>query len=154
MRVIDKFMRQKSVQQRFNRRIGRRRIQQCATLGIDHIFIRKLFKLPQLTDRIKPDGRQAWRLDIAHIPSRPFNAQHVYFIAGGIGQPRLYRCVAATMKDKAGVIAQQLGRIDAKREVFADVLGGVRFDRRPRGFFGPSAFHTRTLVWRLSGRAM
>ena len=54
MGVVDKFVRQKRVQQRFYRRVWRRRVQKIDALVIDHVFIREPVQRKQTAQRRQP----------------------------------------------------------------------------------------------------
>ena len=77
MGVIDEFVRQEGVQQRLDRRIGRRRIHQIDALVIHHVFVGEARQREQAAQRRELHRRQARRLDVAHVPARALDADDI-----------------------------------------------------------------------------
>jgi len=59
----------KGMQQGFDRRIGRRRIQQIDALEVDHVLVGELVELAQPAQFGETDGGETRWLDIAHVPA-------------------------------------------------------------------------------------
>ena len=81
MGVVDEFVRDEGVQQRLDRRIGRRRVEQVGALQPHHVLVGELFARAQLQQRRKPHRRQARGLDRGHVPAGALDAEHVDLIA-------------------------------------------------------------------------
>ena len=81
MRVVDEFVRQEGMQQRLDRRVGRGWIDEVGALQRDHILVGQLRQLARLEQGAEFDGRQALRLDDAHVPAAALDAEHVPFVA-------------------------------------------------------------------------
>ena len=122
MRVVDEFVRQEGVQQRFHRRVRRGGVDEVGALQGDHVLVGKFFQLARLEQRAHLHRWQALRLDDPHIPAAALDAQNVPFLADDIGSPRLDRGVAAAVQDKTRFAAQKPGRVDAQRQVAADAF--------------------------------
>ena len=112
MGMVDEFVRQKGMQQRFDRRVGRRCIQQIDPLRVDHILVTERRQCRQFADRLQPDRRQAGRFDIAQIPAAALDAQHRRVFTQHIGHDGFDRRIAAAMQDQPLFVAQQAGGID------------------------------------------
>ncbi len=100
MRVVDELVRQEGVQQRLDRRVRRRRIDQVGALHAHHVFVGQRVARAQLAQRLEPHRRQAGGLDRAHVPAGALHAQHVDVVAVEIGNARLHRGVAAAVQDE------------------------------------------------------
>jgi len=125
MRVIDELVRQERVQQRFYRRVGRRRIDQVGTLKVDHVRVGELVERTQPAQRLELDRRQSARLDRRHVPARALDAQHGMQRADDVPCLGLDRGIAAAVQHQQRVASEQPGRVGAKRDVLADALAGV-----------------------------
>ena len=120
--MIHEFVRQEGMEEGLSGRVRRCRVEQSATLSIDHVLIGKLFQLAQLPNSSKPDSRKTGRLNVAHIPTGPFDAKRVYLVAGDVSHRGLHRGVAAAMKNQPGIVAEQPCGVDAQGQIFADGL--------------------------------
>ena len=105
MGVIDVFMGQPGMQQRLDRRVRPGGINQRRPLDIHHIFVRQRIQRPQPQQHIHSHSRQASRLNIAQIPSRPFDMNHRQRVTVDIGQRLLHRGIAAAMHHQIRVLA-------------------------------------------------
>ncbi len=66
--VVDEFRRHEGVQQHFDRRRGRLRIDQVGALRPRHLVVGKFFARTQSAQRAEPYRREAGGLDGAHVP--------------------------------------------------------------------------------------
>ena len=139
--VIDEFVRQEGVQQGLHRGVRRALVQQIGALDVDHVLVRKHFQVDQLADRLQPHGGQAGRFDIAEIPARALDAQHIHRLAHDVGGGGLYRRVAAAMQHQRRISAQQPRGIDAQRHIAVDALARVGRDHRLGVLIRPLAQH-------------
>ena len=67
MRVIDKSVRQERVQQGFDRRVRRRRLEQVFALNAHHVLVAEFGAGAQLAQALEAHGRQSRRLDHRHV---------------------------------------------------------------------------------------
>ena len=81
MGMIDIFVRQISVQESFNRRVGRCGIEQIAALGIDHVLVAQPFEFAQCFKRFNPYRRKTRRLNGFQIPAAALDMQHLNIVA-------------------------------------------------------------------------
>ena len=144
--MIDELVRQEGVQQRFHRRIGRAGIQQVDALIIDHVLVGQLVQFAQLADRLQLHRRQTLGFDIAHVPARAFDADHLHILTQHVLDHRLDRGVAAAMQHQLRVLAQQARGIGAQRQVLVDALAGIIADEFPRVGVGPFGLHLLLLM--------
>ena len=129
VRVVDEFVRQEGVQQRLDRGVGRRRVDEVGALQRHHVLVRKPVQLARLEQRAELHGRQALRLDDAHVPAAALDAEHVPAVADEIGCGGLYRGVAAAMQHQARIAAEQARRVNAQRQIPANAFPGIVLDQ-------------------------
>ena len=104
MGMVNELVGHKGVQQRFDGRIGRHRIEKIGALNRDHLFVGQCVARAQPAQRLEPHRRQPGRLDVAHVPARAFDAQNVDVIAHEVRDRGLDRRVAAAVQDKLGIL--------------------------------------------------
>jgi hypothetical protein len=154
MRVIDEFLRQEGVQQRLDRGIGRGAVEEIGALRIHHVLVAEPLEPAQAPERREPHRRQAGRLDIAHVPARALDAEHLDLVAEKVAHRRLDRAVAAAMEDETGIAAQETGGVDAQRQIVRDALLAVALNEGVGVAVGPEAFHGAIpLIRRRAARA-
>ena len=141
MGVIDERVRQKRVQQNLDRRIGRRGRDEARALNAHDIFVAERRPRPELAQTVEPHGGKIGRLDIGHVGTRAFDAQHRDLVAERVSHARLERGIAAAVQHELGIAAEQARRIDAQREIAADASAGIAVDRRLRFAVDPGGFH-------------
>ena len=141
MGVVDEFVRQEGVQQRLDRRIGRRRIEQVLALDAHHVFVAEFFARAQLAQAVEPHRRQPGRLDIGHVGARALDADDAGGFAEQVGDGRLHRRVAAAMQHQLRIAPEQACRVHAQGDVGADAVAGVAIHRRLRVAIDPGALH-------------
>ena len=106
MCMIDELLRQERVQERFDRRVGRLRIDQRGTLRAHHLCVEQGHT--SATDAgLLPHRRHSRGLDVCHVPAGTLDAENIRIVADQILNPRLYRGVAAAVQDKRGIAAKQ-----------------------------------------------
>ena len=143
--VIDEFVRQERVQERFDRWVGSRRIEQILALHTNHIFVAQRVACAQPAQAIEPNRRKSCRLDRRHVGARPFDAERHDLLAEQVRHRRLNRGVAAAVQHEPGIAAEEAGGIDPQREIGTDAAIGIVFDRRLRLAIDPAAFHRQLL---------
>ncbi len=145
MGVVDEFVRQERVQQRFDGRIGRRRIEQIDALEIDHVLVGELVERAQTAQRREPHRRQPCGLDIPHVPAGTLDADDFDRVAQQVPHLRLDGGITAAVEHEPRIAAQQPRRIHAQRQIIADALGGIGCDDGFDLGVGPTGFHRRFL---------
>ena len=75
--VVDELVRQERVQQRLDRGIGRRRVEQVLALDADHVLVAERRARAQLAQAVEPHRRHAGGLDRRHVGAGALDAQHV-----------------------------------------------------------------------------
>ena len=104
VRVVDEFVRQEGVQQRLDRRVRRRGIEQVRALDAHHVLVAERGARAQLAQAIEPHRRQARRLDRRHVRARALDAEHLDLVAEEVGHasssPRCCRRRAARAWDR------------------------------------------------------
>ena len=103
VRMVDEFVRQKRVQERFDRRIGRRRVQQVRALVVDHRLVGQGGEGPQFPQVIQLDARQAGRLQRVQVPAAALDVQNLDLLAQPVLSARFDRGVAAAVQDQGGI---------------------------------------------------
>ena len=144
MGVVDELVWNECVQQRFDRRIWRGRIDQVGALQAHHLFVGKFFARAKFFERRKPDRRQPRGFDRAHVPAGALDAKHVDGVAVEIGDARLHRGVATAVQHQARVLAKQTRGINPERQIAAEVF--VSCDRRVGVAIIPGALHALLLT--------
>ncbi len=139
--VVDELVGDEGVQQRLHRRVRGGGIQQQLALGRDHVLVREALQGAQLHQGLQAHGRMAGRLDLAKVPARALDAEHLDILAEHVASPRLHRGVAAAVQHQPRVPAEQPGGVGAQGQVFADALAGVAFDGRKGVLVAPETFH-------------
>ena len=144
--MVDEFVRQKGMQQRFHRRVWGTGIEQVDALEVHHVFIRQGIQRAQPFQRRQPHRGKAGGFDIAHVPARSLDAQDIDILAQLIADHRLDRCIAAAMQHQLRIGAQQPRGIDPQRHILIDAQGAItdneilRFPVGPAGLHGLGAF--------------
>ena len=141
MGVVHEFVRQKGMEQRLDRRIGRGRVEQIEPLHIDHGLVRQGFERAQLAQGPELHRRQAPGLDIGHIGARALDRDHLVVDAEIVASARLDRGVAAAMQHEERIAAQEPRGVDPKRDVGADPFRVIGCDHFVGSFIIPFALH-------------
>ena len=141
MGVVDEFMRQERVQQRLDRGVRRRRIEQVETLHIDHGLVGECGKRAEPAQRLELHGRHALRLDLGHVPAGALDRDHLMLNPDIVLGTGLDRGVAAAMQHEQRVAAEEPRGVDAESEIFAYALLGISLDGVERADVIPSALH-------------
>jgi hypothetical protein len=139
--VIDEFVRQEGVQQRLNRRIGRRGIEQVQPLHVDHGLVGERSQRAEPPQRLELHRRQAPGLDICHVGAGALDGDDVVHLAKIVARLRLDRGVAAAMQNEQRIAAEEARGVNAERDVAGDALCGVGLDHLLRRTIIPLAFH-------------
>ena len=141
MGVVDEFVRQEGVQQRLDRRVWRRRIEQVQALHIDHGLVGERVERAKLPQRLELHRGQALRLDIGHVPAGALDRDHLMLNPEIVLGAGLDRGVAAAMQHEQRVAAEEPRGVDAEREILAHALLGIGLDGVERADVIPSALH-------------
>ena len=141
MGVVDEFVRQEGVEQRLDRGVRRRGVEQVEALHVDHGFVGERLERAQAPQRLELHRGHALRLDVGHVPARALDADDLVLLAEVVGGARLHRGVAAAVKHEQRVAAQEPRGVDPKREILAGALGAIPCHRVTRGAVIPFALH-------------
>ena len=101
--VVDETMRQKGVQQRFDRWRRSRRIEHAATHFTNHVFVGHVIECSQSAKSIEIEGRQSRCFDGGEIPSRTLDPDDVDVMTVHVLDRALGRGVSTTMEDERRV---------------------------------------------------
>ena len=111
--MVDEFVRHEGMQQKFERRARRHRVEQVAALHPRHVVVGEIVERAQPLQRREPHRRHAAGLDRTHVAAGAFNAQHLDLVAGEIAHLGLDRRVAAAVQHECGIAAEQPRGVDA-----------------------------------------
>ncbi len=144
MGMIDKFVRQKGVQQGLDRRVGGAGIDQVRALRANHFRVGQCLAPAQFAQRREPNRREPGRFDRRHVPAAALDAQHLGLLVEQVLDDGLDRGVAAAVQHQLGVAPQQPRGVNAQRDVPTDPPAGIMINQ-PRGLcIGPLTVHRRT----------
>ena len=143
MCVVDKFVRNKRVQQSFHGRIRRLRIDKRRALHPNHLFVRHGRARAELAQCCKPHGRHSGRFDAGHVPAGAFDGEDIDILAKKVVETRLHRSVATSVQDQPWLAAKQAGRIDTQRQVRANASLRPMIESRLGVAVDPGGFHRR-----------
>ena len=141
MGMVDEFMRQEGMQQRLDRRVWGRRVEQVQPLHVDHGLVGQRIQCTQAPQRLELHGGQPPRLDIGHVGAGALDRDHLMLGAEIVAGARLDRSIAAAMQHEQRIAAEQAGGVDPERDVGADPFRAVSGDRFVGGAVVPLAFH-------------
>ena len=139
--VVDVARRDPGVQQRLHRRVGRVGHHQGGALGLHHALVRQGVELAQGEQSLHAHGGQALRLDVAQVPARALDAQHLDRASDHVVDRGLQRGVAPAVLHQARIGAQQAAGIDAQGQVFAHAARGIAGHIGERVFVRPQTLH-------------
>ena len=151
MGVIDERVRHEGMQQQFQRRAGRHRIEQIGALHARHVLVGKFVAAAQLAQRRKPHRHHAGRLDGRHVGAGALDAQHLDLVACEVAHPRLHRGVAAAVQHELAIAAEQSRAVDAQRQLRRNAACGIAVDRRLGVTIDPAALHQASPCRRPAG---
>ncbi len=130
MGVIDEALGNEGMQQRFDRRVGRHRVEQIGALRPHHLLVRHGIALEQHAQLGEPHRRQPGRLDHGHVGARALDAEHIDLAPHQVGQPQFHRRVAAAVQHETGIAAEQARGVDPQREVARHPPGAIAIHHR------------------------
>ncbi len=165
MAVVNEAMRQESVQQCLDRRVGRPAADELIPQEGDYLVVAHAGAAPGGQKRVEAERREAGGVDLAQIPSRSLNVQDPFVRPGA----DLDGGVAAPVQNEVRIAPDQAGGVDAQGEIGCepirlssrDMLGRVPViparihlstfrmpsgaDRSaPHGWSDPSGFRSRS----------
>ena len=143
VRVIDKFVRQESVEQGLDRRVGGARVDQIGALHPHHLLVGERRPRAQFAQGREAHGRQSRRLDRRHVPAAAFDAQHFGRLVEEVFDDGFDRGVAAAVQDELGIAAEEPRGIDPQRQVARHAAPGIMLDQPLGVAVGPQALHCR-----------
>src|SRR6202030_2251213 len=140
---IDVFVRQESVQQSLDGRVGGPGIEQVGALHPHHLLVGERLAPAQFAQRGEPYGGKAPRLDRRHVPATALDAEDLDLLVQKVLHYGLDRSVAAAVQHQVRFAAQETRSINAQREVASDPGCGIVVDQ-PLGFhIRPQVMHLR-----------
>ncbi len=138
--MVDELVRQKGVQQGFDRGVGRRCVEQVDALLVDHRLVAQRVEGAEFEERLQLHPGQPLRFQGIEVPAAALDVKHLDLLAHHRFGEGLDRRVAAPVKHQGGVAADQPGGVHAEGEVFPVIPVGID-GRLGVGIF-PSILHS------------
>ena len=129
------------MQDRFDRRVGRRRIHQQPALLAHHLDVRQRLEAGERGEFLQSHRRQAGRLDRAHVPAAALDAKNLDLAAVRVPNDGLDRGIAAAMENQLRVAAEEAGRIDTGRQIGVQAGSDIAVDDGSKLRIRPTRFH-------------
>src|SRR5204863_10152921 len=120
MRMVDIAVRQKGVQQGFDRYVRRCRIEESSARNAHHLCVIERLTAAQRAQRGEADRGQAFRLQRGEVPTAALDAQNFGRLTEYVWQHGFNRRVAAAMQNQARITAEEARAIDAQRHLASD----------------------------------
>ena len=137
--VVDELRRQEGVEQRLDRRVGRRRVEQMAAKLVHHLDVGQRVEVAEPAQVGEVEAGQAGRLDRVEVPTRALDVDRLDRLAEEVAVDALDRGVPAAVHHQRRLRADQARGVDAQREVLAP--GGVTLHELARFLIRPATLH-------------
>ena len=125
MRVIDEFMGNDGVQNRFDGRRGRTGAGNLCRQFVHHFRVRQVLQRGQLQQVRHSHRRKSIHLDRFEVPSAAFHIKNIFFLADDVLLAHFHRSVATAVEHKRVVPPEQARGVNTQLEI-RPALGRVR----------------------------